>query len=155
RSQWPLERISRAITGNLASSLVASTRRPRSKPKSAALPAITIANGTHAPPNRERRSGPAFMGQVVVAPRIQHHQGPQDLAVVPTTCDVLRCQSRHHGWIDQAAPTRCREVVHHDLTEGTTQPACDGNPEPLLTSPDHARRQDLRQGALQDVFGPP
>src|SRR5216684_4338206 len=50
RSQWPFARMSRAIMGNLASSLVASTRAPRSKPSSAALTAIRTAKGVRPPP---------------------------------------------------------------------------------------------------------
>src|SRR5260370_25580122 len=42
--------MSRAIMGNLASSLVASTRAPRSKPSSAALTASRTAKGVRPPP---------------------------------------------------------------------------------------------------------
>src|SRR5207244_344533 len=81
RSQWPFDTMSRAIIGNLASSFVASTRAPRSKPRSAALTASTTATGAH--------------------------------------------------------------------------PASDGNPEPLLSSPDDRRRQDSLERALQDVLRRP
>src|SRR6266850_7127910 len=107
--------MSRAITGNLASSLVASTRPPRSKPKSAALPAIASANGAHAA-NRERFLSPAIMGQVVIAPCVEHHQGPQDLAVVSPTVDVLCGESCHHAWVDQAAAAHGRESRGHDVS---------------------------------------
>src|SRR5215467_5300996 len=107
RSQWPCARMSRAITGNLASSLVASTRRPRSNPKSAALPAITIAHGTQAA-SRERPSGPAIMGHVVIAPCVEHHQRPQDLAMITATGDVLEGEPRDRGGLDEATSTqRC------------------------------------------------
>src|SRR5262249_12137966 len=141
KSQWPLARMSRAMTGNRASSLVASTRRPRSKPKSAALPTITIANGAHAA-SRVRRLGPGLMGQVVIAPGIEHHQGPENLAMVSTAVDVLRGQPRHRARSDQAAPSQRREAVFHDATKSAAQPGGDGNAEPLLASPHHARRQD-------------
>src|SRR5215510_7245903 len=154
KSQWPFARMSRAITGNRASSLVASTRRPRSKPKSAALPAITIANGTHAG-NRERRLGPAIIGQVVIAPRVEHHQGPEDLAMVSAAVDVLRGQLRHRDRIDQATSREGRELAFHDVTQRASEPGRDGNAEPLLASPHHARRQDAGERGLQDVLRAP
>src|SRR5215470_7658494 len=154
KSQWPFARMSRAITGNRASSLVASTRWPRSKPKSAALPTLTIASGTHAR-SRERRLGPALMGQVVIAPGIEHHQGPEDLAMVSAAVDVLRGQPRHRALRDQAASSQRREAVLHDRTERAAQPGRDGNAEPLLASPHHARRQDARERGFQDVLRAP
>src|SRR5215510_14373682 len=154
KSQWPFARMSRAITGNRASSLVASTRRPRSKPKSAALPAITSANGAHAA-SRERRLGPALMGQVVIAPGIEHHQSPEDLAMVSTAVDVLRGEPRHRVRSDQAAPSQGREVVVHDATKRAAQPNRAGNAEPLLASPHHAWRQDARERGLQNMLRAP
>src|SRR5262245_6164653 len=151
KSQWPCDKMSRAITGNLASSLVASIRRPRSKPKSAALPAITIANGTQAA-SRARRSIPAIIGQVVIAPCVEHHQGPHDLEMVATNGDVLGGESRDRGRLDQAPSTQRREPGLHDRTERATQPRRHRNAEPLLPSLYHARRHDAAERVLQDVL---
>src|SRR2546430_15607051 len=89
RSKWPFDTMSRAIIGNLASSFVASTRAPRSKPRSAALTASTTATGAH-PASGGRPLSPALMRQVVIAPRIEHQEGPEDLSMVSPTLDVGR-----------------------------------------------------------------
>src|SRR5207244_11959855 len=89
RSQWPFDTMSRAIIGNLASSFVASTRPPRSKPRSAALTASTTAKGAH-PASGGWPLSPALMRQVVIAPRVEHQEGPEGLALVSATLDAVR-----------------------------------------------------------------
>src|SRR5712691_575823 len=83
-NQCPRARISRAISGNRVSSLVDRTCAPKSKKSSAALSAIKTA-----PARRQLecatvrpRSGPALIGHVVVAPRVEHQEVPEDLSVV-------------------------------------------------------------------------
>src|SRR5262249_22699548 len=154
KSQWPFARMSRAITGNRASSFVASTRRPRSKPKSAALPPSTIASGAHAR-SRDGPLGPAAMRQVVIAPGIEHHQGPEDLAMVSAAVDVPGGQPRHRALRDQAASSQGSEAVFHDATKRAAKPGRDGNAKALLASPHHARRQDARERGFQDVLRAP
>src|SRR5207245_4535871 len=111
RSQWPFDKMSRAIIGNLASSFVASTRAPRSKPRSAALTASTTATGAH-PASGGRPLSPALMRQVVIAPRIEHQEGPEDLAMVSPTLDVGRDEPRHGRRIEEAAMSHARSEEH-------------------------------------------
>src|SRR6267378_1982044 len=100
RSQWPFDTMSRAIIGNLASSFVESTRAPRSKPRSAALTASTTAKGAH--PVSAALLGFDLGARVVIAPRIEHQQGPEDLAMIPPTFDVVRDEPRHGRRIEEA-----------------------------------------------------
>src|SRR5947208_3136942 len=156
RSQWPFDKMSRAIIGNLASSFVASTRAPRSKPRSAALTASTTAKGAH-PASGGWPLSPALMRQVVIAPRVEHQEAPEDLAMVSPTLDVVRDEPRHGRRIEEAAMSDARwaQARLHDAAQRPAQPGGDGNPEPLLSSPDERRRQDSPQRALQDVLRRP
>src|SRR6266852_4669605 len=96
RSQWPFARMSRAIMGNLASSLVASTRVPRSKPSSAALTVIGPRGVCG------RGLDPALMRQVVIAPGIEHHERPEDLAMVAPPIKMLRDELSHRRRVEKA-----------------------------------------------------
>src|SRR5438445_8099018 len=156
RSQWPFDTMSRAIIGNLASSFVASTRPPRSKPRSAALTASTTAKGAH-PASGGRPLGPALMGQVVIAPGIEHQEGPEDLAVVSPPVDVVRDEPRHGRRIEEAATSHARrgQARLYDAAQRPAQPGRDGNAETLLSSLHDRRRQDPRERALQDVLRRP
>src|SRR5881628_2777567 len=156
RSQWPFDTMSRAIIGNRASSFVASTRPPRSKPSSIALAASTTAKDAQ-PARGDRPLRPALMGQVVVAPRVEHQEGPEDLAMVLPTADVLRDEPRHGRRIEEAAMShagREQSRLQH-VAQRPTQPRRDGNSETLLPSPDDRGRQEPRERALEDVLRRP
>jgi len=63
-----------------------------------------------------RRLGPALMRQVVVAPRIEHHERPKDLAVVAPTVQMLRNELCHRRRVEEATAshTRRRQPGLHD-----------------------------------------
>src|SRR6266851_7070199 len=121
-SQCPRARISRAISGNRVSSLVDRTWAPKSKKSSAALRAIktTIPAREQLEPMTVRpQSGPALIGQVVVAPRVEHQEAPEDLSVVGPTRQVLADELGDRGGLEQA--TTCdagrREALPEDVPE--------------------------------------
>src|SRR5260370_3066559 len=121
-SQCPRARISRAISGNRVSSLVDRTWAPKSKKNSAApraikptIPARARLESTVVRP----RSGPALIGQVVVAPRVEHQEAPEDLSVVAPARQVLADELGDHGGLEEA--TTCdagrREALPEDVAE--------------------------------------
>src|SRR5258707_1490322 len=138
-NQCPRARISRAIRGNRVSSLVDRTRAPKSKKSSAALSAIKTTT-----PARRRlkcttgrpRSGPALIGQVVVAPGVEHQEIPEDLAVVRLTRQVLADELCDRGGLEQA--TTCQtgrgEALPEDGPERPAEPPRDPDPQALVPS---------------------
>src|SRR5206468_12902818 len=113
--------MSRAITGNLASSFVVSMRSPRSKPRIAALRATATAYGAH-PAKSRRALRPAVTGQVVIEPRVEHQQRPQDLAMIAPTAHVRRGQPRDRRGVDETAATQPRQLRLRHVTEGAGAP---------------------------------
>src|SRR5215467_2872523 len=92
--------MSRAITGNRVSSLVAKMRVPKSKKRRIALTASNAVSRR----GDARPSAPALIGQVVVAPGVEHEQGPENLAMVPLAADVLGDEARHCRGLEETAP---------------------------------------------------
>src|SRR5260370_3860019 len=144
-SQCPRARISRAMRGNRVSSLVDRTCAPKSKKSSAALRAITT---THP------RSIPAFIGQVVVAPRVQHQEAPEDLPVVGPARQMLADELGDRGGLEQA--TACDAVrsgaLPDDVPERPAQPGRDGDPEALFPPVDDGGRKEVVDRALEEVL---
>src|SRR6266446_1673978 len=144
-SQCPRARISRAMRGNRVSSLVDRTCAPKSKKSSAALRAITT---THP------RSIPAFIGQVVVAPRVEHQEAPEDLPVVGPARQMLADELGDRGGLEQA--TACdavrSEALPEDVPERPAQPGRDGDPEALFPPVDEGGRKEVVDRALEEVL---
>src|SRR5690349_5774347 len=124
--------MSRAMSGNRVSSLVVNTRAPKSKNRSTALTASSAARRRRG----TRVSAPALIGQVVVAPGVEHEEAPEDLAMVAAAPDVFGHQSRNRHRIEEASPRDpCRrEAILEDRPERPAQPRGDRDAEPLLAA---------------------
>src|SRR5262249_49140803 len=114
-NQWPCRTMSRAISGNRVSSLVVKTRVPKSKNRSTALTASSTATRQ----SDERRSEPALIGQIVVAPGVEHEEAPQHLAMVALATHVLGDESCHRRRLEEAATCNPRrgQTVLEDRAE--------------------------------------
>src|SRR5262249_6103421 len=92
--------MSRASSGNRVSSLVVKTRVPKSKNRRIALTASNAVSRR----SDARSSAPALIGQVVIAPSVEHEQGPENLAMVPPAADVLGDKAGHGRGLEETAP---------------------------------------------------
>src|ERR1700730_9833125 len=144
-SQCPRARISRAISGNRASSLVDRTCAPKSKKSSAAHSTIKAS---------QLRSGPALIGQVVVAPRVEHQEAPEDLPVVGPTRQVLADELGDRGGLEEATPCDAvrSQTLPQDVPERPAQPGCDGDPEALFPPVDDGGGKEVVDRALEEVL---
>src|SRR3984893_15202578 len=144
-SQCPRARMSRAISGNRVSSLVERTCAPKSKKSSAALSAIKTT---------QPRSGPALIGQVVVTPRVEHQEAPEDLPVVGPARQVLADELGDRGGVEQATacdPVRS-QALPQNVPERPAQPGRDGDPEALFPPVDDGGGKEIIDRALEEVL---
>src|SRR5215831_8720588 len=142
--------MSRASNGNRVSSLVVKTRVPKSKNRRIALTASNAVSGR----SGARPLAPALIGQVVVAPGVEHEQGPENLAMIPLAADVLGDEARHRRWLEETAPCDPRrgEAVLEERPEGSSQPEGVRYAEALLAARHDLGRKQVTDRALEQML---
>src|SRR4029077_2837668 len=127
------------------SSLVDRTCAPKSKKSSAALSAITTT---------QPRSGPALIGQVVVTPRVEHQEAPENLPVVGPARQVLADELGDRGGLEQATPCDAvrSQTLPQDVPERPAEPGRDRDPEALFPPVDDGGGKEVVDRALEEVL---